>query len=47
LQSQFGQKLYLGKQRTAQLKAAVVLSVVVRWGPAGTSVNGTIGARRG
>jgi hypothetical protein len=30
----------------AQVDAAVALSVAVRWGPAGTAVNGTVVARR-
>jgi hypothetical protein len=45
LQSQFGRDRYLRGQATAQVEVAVALSVVVRWGPARTAVNGTVVAR--
>ena len=46
LQSQIGQDCHLRRWRMAQVDAAVALSVAVRWGPAGTAVNGTVVARR-
>jgi hypothetical protein len=45
LQSQIGQDHDLPRYGTAQVEAAVVLSVVVRWGPIMTAVNGTVVAR--
>jgi hypothetical protein len=45
LQSQIGEDHYLRKQGTAQVEAAVALSVVVRSGPVRTAVNGTLVAR--
>jgi hypothetical protein len=45
LQSQIEKDRDLGRGRTAQVMAAVVLSVGVRWGPAVTAVNGTLIAR--
>jgi hypothetical protein len=45
LQSQIGPVDHLRLQETAQVEVAVALSVVVRWGPAGTAVNGTVVAR--
>jgi hypothetical protein len=47
LQSQIGQDCHLRRSRMAQVEAAVALSVAVRWGPAGTAVNGTVVARTG
>jgi hypothetical protein len=47
LQSQIGQDCHLRRSRMAQVEAAVALSVAVRWGPAGTAVNGTVVARPG
>jgi hypothetical protein len=44
-QSQIGHERYLLWQRTAQVEAPSVLSVVVRWRPVKTDVNGTIVAR--
>ena len=44
-QSQIGQGLYLGQGRTAQLGPDLALSVVVRWKPVMTVVNGTLVAR--
>jgi hypothetical protein len=44
-QSQIGQDSHLRRHGTAQAKGPSVLSVVVRWGPFGTAVNGTLVAR--
>jgi hypothetical protein len=44
-QSQIEQECHLRRERTAQVKAAVVLSVVVRFGPVMTAVNGMLAAR--
>jgi hypothetical protein len=44
-QSQIGQDRYLRRQGTAQVEAVLALSVVVRWGPVRTAVNGTLVAR--
>jgi hypothetical protein len=46
LQSQIGPYDDLRAETTAQLKATLALSVVVRWEPVGTAVNGTLVARR-
>jgi hypothetical protein len=45
LQSQIGGDHHLRRKRTAQVEATVALSVVVRWGPVRTAVNGTVVAR--
>jgi hypothetical protein len=45
LQSQIGPVGHLRLQETAQVEVAVALSVIVRWGPARTAVNGTVVAR--
>ena len=45
LQSQIGQDRYLRRRRTAQVEAALVLSVIIPWGPVRTAVNGTVVAR--
>jgi hypothetical protein len=44
-QSQFGRTHHLRRCGAAQVGAASVLSVVVRWGPVRTAVNGTLVAR--
>jgi hypothetical protein len=44
-QSQIGPDPHLRQQRTAQVEAALALSVVIRLGPAMTAVNGTLVAR--
>jgi hypothetical protein len=46
LQSQIGRDRYRRRQGTAQVEAAMVLSVVVRWGPVRTTLNGTVVARQ-
>ena len=45
LQSQIGQGGHLARRRTAQVMAAVELSVGVRMRPLGSVVNGTVVAR--
>jgi hypothetical protein len=45
LQSRFGPARHLRWQGTAQVKAAVALPVIVRWGPVRTAPNGTVVAR--
>jgi hypothetical protein len=45
LQSQIGRGSHLRGWGTAQVEAAVALSVAVRWGPVRTVVNGTVVAR--
>jgi hypothetical protein len=45
-QSQIGRHYHLRRQGMVQVEAALVLSVVVRWGPVKTAVNGTLVARR-
>jgi hypothetical protein len=44
-QSQIEQDLHLRRQETAQVRAALVLSVGLRSGPVETAVNGTLVAR--
>jgi hypothetical protein len=44
-QSQIGQHRYLRLERTVQVEEASALSVVVRWIPIKTAVNGTLVAR--
>ena len=44
-QSQIGRGRHLRRKRARQVAAAVVLSVVVRWEPTLTVVNGTLVAR--
>jgi hypothetical protein len=44
-QSQIGQDRHLGRRGPVQVEAPVLLSVVVRWRPARTAVNGTLVAR--
>jgi hypothetical protein len=44
-QSQFGQDHHLRRRKAAQVAVAVALSVVVRWRPFRTAVNGTLVAR--
>src|SRR5215213_5980775 len=44
-QSQIGQDRHLRRWETAQVEAAVLLSVAVRWGPFRTAVTGTLVAR--
>jgi hypothetical protein len=44
-QSQFGRTHHLRRCGVAQVGAAWVLSVVVRWAPIRTAVNGTLVAR--
>jgi hypothetical protein len=46
-QSQIEQDRYLRKRLTTQVEAAPALSVVVRWGPVRTAVNGRLVARVG
>ena len=45
-QSQIGQVRYLRRPGTAQVEAPSWLSVIVRWRPVRTAVNGTVVARR-
>jgi hypothetical protein len=45
LPSQIGQDRYLGKRGMPQVRTTAILSVVVRSGPARTSVNGTLVAQ--
>jgi hypothetical protein len=45
LQSQFGQDRHLRRRSGAQVEGAAGLSVVVRWKPTLTVVNGTLVAR--
>jgi hypothetical protein len=45
-QSQIGHCRHLRRKGTAQVEAASVLSVVVRWRPVRTAVNGTLVARQ-
>ena len=45
LQSQIGRDFHLQRQRTALVRAASVLPVVVRWDPLTTAVNGTLVVR--
>jgi hypothetical protein len=45
LQSQIGPAGYLRRQETAQVEAAVALSMIVRWGQVKTAVNGTLVSR--
>jgi hypothetical protein len=45
LQSQIGPVRHLRRWRTAQVEVAVALSMIVRWGPVKTAVNGTVVAR--
>ena len=44
-QSQIGQDCDLRRKRTVQVGEALTLSVVVRWEPVRTAVNGTLVAR--
>jgi hypothetical protein len=44
-QSQIGRDRHLRRCEAAQVEAASTLSVVVRWGPVMTAVNGTLVAR--
>jgi hypothetical protein len=44
-QSQIDQDRYLRKRLTTQVEGAIALSVIVRWGPLRTAVNGTPVAR--
>ena len=44
-QSQIGQDRHLQRHEAAQVDAASALSVIVRWRPARTAVNGTLVAR--
>ena len=44
-QSQIGQECDLRQERTVQAEEALALSVVVRWGPVLTGVNGRLVAR--
>jgi hypothetical protein len=46
LQSQIGPVRHLRRQVTAQVEAAMALSMIVRWGPVKTTVNGTVVARQ-
>jgi hypothetical protein len=46
LQSRIGPVCHLRRRRTAQVEVAVALSMIVRWGPVKTAVNGTVVARR-
>jgi hypothetical protein len=45
LQSQIERDCHLQRQRTAQVKTGMALSVVVRWRPVRAFVNGTLVAR--
>ena len=45
LQSQFGPDRHLRRQGTAQVEVAVALSMIVRWGPVRTAMNGMVVAR--
>jgi hypothetical protein len=44
-QSQIGPVRHLRRSLPSQVEAAVALSMVVRWGPVRTAVNGTLVAR--
>jgi hypothetical protein len=44
-QSQIGPVGYLQRRGTALVELVVALSVIVRWGPVKTAVNGTVVAR--